>query len=161
MPFILQFVYNYLYKSASVREAGTLKYFREKYNRKNVTPEKVANSYEGSEQFLLSVGKAYIVEAATEFWGLQNVNDSPTKHLPPKGILHLSQEVKQEYFDQVIGAFVDEFVIPDPDTENSATGQQADTSIDDELFKETNGQSHQEPDRIRLEIRIIRNYLLF
>ena len=101
------------------------------------------------------------MEAATEFWGLQNVNDSPTKHLPPKGILHLSQEVKQEYFDQVIGAFVDEFVIPDPDTENSATGQQADTSIDDELFKETNGQSHQEPDRIRLEIRIIRNYLLF
>jgi hypothetical protein len=31
------------------------KYFREGYYLKNVTPEKVANSYEGSKQFLLSV----------------------------------------------------------------------------------------------------------
>jgi hypothetical protein len=57
-------IYNLLYKPGSVREVGTLKYFRERYNRKNVTPEKVANSYEGSKQFLLSVGKAYILEAA-------------------------------------------------------------------------------------------------
>ncbi len=135
-------MYNLLYKSGCVREVGTLKYFREKYNRKNVTPEKVANSYEGSEQFLLSVGKAYILEAAMEFWGLQNVNDSPTKHVPPPGILHKTKEMKLEY--------VDEFVIPDPDKENSATEQQDDTFSDGELFEESNGESRQEPDRIRL-----------
>lgn len=104
---------------------------------------------------MLSVGKAYILEAATEFWGLQNVNDSPTKHVPPEGILRMSKEVKQEYFDHVIGAFVDEFVIPDPDKENSATGQQADTFNDEELFEESKGQSHPEPDRTRLEQHFI------
>ncbi len=143
-------MYNLLYKSGSVCEVGTLKCFREKYNHKNVTPEKVANSYEGSEQFLLSDGKAYILEDAMEFWGLQNVNDSPTKHVPLPGILHMTKEMKLEYFDEVIGVFVDEFVIPDPDKENSATEQQDDTFSDGELFEESNGESHQEPDRIRL-----------
>ena len=85
----------------------------------NVTPQKVTNSYEGSEQFLLSVGKAYILEAAMEFWGLKDVNGPPTRHIPPHRIMHMEREKQLEYFDRVIGAFVDEFVIPDHEKENS------------------------------------------
>ena len=73
----------------------------------------MTKSYEGSEQFLLSIEKAYILEAAMEFWGLQSVTDTPTKHVPPPGIIHMEKETELEYFNRVVGAFVDEFVTPD------------------------------------------------
>ena len=95
-----------MHKPESVREDGTLKFFREKYNRRNVTPDKITKSFEGCEQFLLSVGKAYILEAAL-----------PSKHVPPVGIQHMSKERKSAYFHKHIGAFVDEFVMADPDKE--------------------------------------------
>ena len=117
-------MYNFLYKPGSVREVGTLKHFREKYNRKNVTPEKVANSYEGCEQFLLSVGRAYILHAAMEFWGLDNITDPATMHVPPQGIVYMTKEAKKQYFDDVIGRFVDEFVTADPEKENAQYQQE-------------------------------------
>ena len=127
---------------------GTLKYFREKYNRKNVTPEKVANSYEGSEQFLLSVGKAYILEAAMNFWGLKNLTDCPTKHVPPPEINNMTTEKKLDYFHEFIGAFVDEFVIADPEKE--MLSKQEENTDDNMAFLEENDVGcHSEPDRIR------------
>ncbi len=113
----LQFVYDLLYKASSVREIGTMKNFREKLDRKNVTPDKVTKSYEGCEQFLLSFGKAYICVAAMEFWGLEDLASTPTKHTPPPGIAHQSLDKKRKYFDTVVGEFIDEFVMADPDRE--------------------------------------------
>jgi hypothetical protein len=83
-----------------------------------VTPEKVTKSYEGSEQFLLSVGKTYLLEAATAFWGIEKLDDQPTEYVPPAGIAHMTKEKKKEYFNLVIGKFVDEYIIPDPEKEN-------------------------------------------
>ena len=137
-----------LHKPESVREVGTLKFFREKYNRRNVTPEKVTKSYEGSEQFLLSVGKAYILEAAMEFWGLQSVTELPTKHVPPPGIIHMEKEIKLEYFNRVVGAFVDEFVTPDPDKEYPITHQPETVDSDGDL-EDQDEACYNEPDRIR------------
>jgi hypothetical protein len=125
-----------------------LKFFREKYNRRNVTPEKVTKSYEGSEQFLLSVGKAYILEAAMEFWGLQSVTESPTKHVAPPGIIHMEKERKLEYLNRVVGAFVDELVTPDPDKEDPITHQPTTEDSDGDL-EEQDEACHDEPDRIR------------
>ena len=127
---------------------GTLKYFREKYNRKNVTPEKVANSYEGSEQFMLSVGKAYILEAAMEFWGMANLTDHPTKHVPPAGIIHMTIEKKKHYFDAIVGDFVNEFVTPDPDKETFIAQQQGHTTAGNDVLEESRTESYA-PDRIR------------
>lgn len=118
MKFDFQLVYSHLYKAESVREVGTLKFFRERLNRRNVTPEKVTKSYEGCEQFIISVGTAYLLEAALEYWGMDSLKDVPTKHIPPKGILHMSLEKKKEYFNNVIGGFVDEYVMADPDSES-------------------------------------------
>ena len=97
------------------RLAPLIKYFRERLNHKNVTPEKVAKSFEGTEDFFVSLGKAYLLEAAMEFFGMNDLNDSPVKHKPPNGILHLPKTRKKAYFDEVIGSFVDEFVKADPD----------------------------------------------
>ena len=96
---------------------GTVKYFHEKLNCKNVTPEKVTKSHEGSVQFFLSIGKAYLLEAAMEFFNMDDLDDNPRNYVPPVGILHMTTARKREYFDRVIGAFVDQFVMVDPDSD--------------------------------------------
>ena len=103
----------------------------------------MTSSYEGSEQFLLSVGKAYILEAAMEFWGLQSVTDVPTKHAPLPNIIHMEKEVKLDYFNRVVGEFVDEFVTTDPDKEDPITHQPETEDSDVDL------EEQDEPDRIR------------
>ena len=111
----VQLVFDHLYKAESIREVGTLKYFRERVNRRNITPDNVAKSFEGTEDFLVSVGKAYLIEAAMEYFGMDDLNDTPTKHAPPAGIFHLSKATKKAYFVDVIGSFVDEFAMADQD----------------------------------------------
>lgn len=108
---LLQYSYSFLHKPESVNQVGTLKYFREKYNRKNATPAKVLDSYDGSEDLFLSVGKAYIVAAVFKFFGMKKLDEKPTDHVFPDSITRASKESKKNYYDDVFGQFVDKMVL--------------------------------------------------
>ena len=107
---LLQYSYHMLYDAKSCSEKGTLKYFREKYNRKNATPNKVLDSYEGSEELFLSVGRAYIVAGLLDFFGMKSVDEMPKKNKFESNIAKADASAKKSYFDKAIGDFVDHYV---------------------------------------------------
>lgn len=90
-------------KQSSAREIETLKYFRERIMRYNV-PTTVKNNPDAYEEFFTSVGRAYLVEAFLEFFGMDNTESVPTKNMPEN---NATMEEKKQHFDNVIGQFVD------------------------------------------------------
>ena len=108
---ILQYAYRYLHSEKSAKQRGTLKYFKEKFNRKNANPEKVLNSYEGSEELFLNVGRAYIIAAFMEFCGMEDFSSTPTKNSFPTNPHTATKDEKQSYFDDLVGRFVDCYVL--------------------------------------------------
>ena len=102
----LQYAYGEHFNNQSVNEPGTLKYFCERYDRKNVTPGKVIDSYEGSEELYESVGRAYIVVALMKFFGMETVEDMPTKNFVGNGEKPSAEEAKS-FFSQKFEEFID------------------------------------------------------
>ena len=95
---LLQYTYSFLYKAETVNQIGTLKYFREKDNRRNATPSKVLDSYEGREELFLSVGKAYIITAVLNVFGMSSLEDTLSLHKFLQNIARESTENKTKYF---------------------------------------------------------------
>ena len=106
----LQYYYSFLYHPESANQLGTLKYFREKLNRKNVTPNKVLDSYDGGEELFVSVWKAYITVVLMNFFKIESIDDHPTAHCFENNIIHKPYETRKQYFDDKIGNFVDNYI---------------------------------------------------
>jgi hypothetical protein len=94
----------------SARELGTLRFFREKLQRRNVTLD--VKHFEDCEQLFISVGKSYTVEAFLEFFEMDTLYDCPQNHLPPRPHLMPDKLSKKEYFDKTMDKFIDEFLSP-------------------------------------------------
>ena len=95
-----------MYKKQSVRENGTLAYFREKLQRRNVGVD--VKHYEHCEQFFVSIGKCYLIEALLEFFELENTADKPICLLIHKDLS--VEEVKEKYVN-AIDKFVEEYFL--------------------------------------------------
>ena len=70
-------LFDYLYKSQSVGDLGTLYQLKTRLNRKDVC-DKVNKSYHGCEAFFNSVVDGYIVYAAMVFFGMESPNSTPS-----------------------------------------------------------------------------------
>ncbi|XP_028418118.1 uncharacterized protein LOC114543248 [Dendronephthya gigantea] len=105
----LKTVFKRLYKNSG-REKGTLRFFREKLNRRNVTVD--VKHYEDCEQLFYSVGKCFVIEALLEFFQMDD-----TKHKPaangPHSVHVLQEEYRKSYIVQVLDKFIDEFLFID------------------------------------------------
>jgi len=56
------------------------------------------------------VGKAYIVTAALNFFGMSDLDERPSLHRFPENITRESLEIKKKYFDDAFGKFIDKFL---------------------------------------------------
>ena len=95
-----------LYKNSG-REKGTLRFFREKLNRRNVTVD--VKHYEDCEQLFYSVGKCFAVEALLEFFQMVDTKHKPTAN-GPHGVDAVKEDYQKTYIGNVIDKFLDEFV---------------------------------------------------
>ena len=59
-----------------------------------------------------------------EFFGMENTNDHPQYNNFVANISHKSNEVKKEYFDRIIGQFVDQYLLIDGEAEAVRQHQQ-------------------------------------
>ena len=107
-----------LYKNQSVREQGTLVYFREKMNRRNVTHD--VKHYEDCEQYFLSVGKCFVIEALMEFFGMDSTNQLPKMNISIHSLLPTADLEKQ--FLKGIDNFLDKYIFPLNDGEAAYDG---------------------------------------
>lgn len=105
-----------LYKNSG-RENGTLRYFREVLNRRNVTLD--VKHYEDCEQLFMSVGHCYLIEALLEFFKIENVDESPIAN---NTFLSndMSEEEKKAHLLTVLQKFVNEYVFPTLDDDDDS-----------------------------------------
>jgi hypothetical protein len=108
---LLQYSYSFLHKAQSVNQVGTIKFFRVRYNRRNSTPAKVLDSLQGSEELFISVGRAYIVTAALDVFGMSSTDDAPTINKLPANISRDTEENKKKYFDDAFGRFISKYLL--------------------------------------------------
>ena len=94
-------IFDYLYKSNSAGDPGSLFQLKCKLNRKDVN-EKVNKSYHGCESFFSTVLDGYVVYAAMEYFGMTTPDGIPSKNVPDRGGSNLFEKV---------GEMVDKFVL--------------------------------------------------
>ena len=90
-----------------------MRYYREKLQRRNVTKD--VKHYEDCEQFFLSLGKCFTIEALIQFFGLESQDSQPTKHTPPSNIKKMEKQEIEKYCEDVLDEFIYQFL---PDTPN-------------------------------------------
>ena len=67
--------------------------------------------YEDCEQFFLSLGKCFTIEALNQFFGLESQDSQPTKHTPPSNIREMEKEEIKKYCEDVLDEFINQFLL--------------------------------------------------
>ena len=91
-----------LYKNSG-RRKGTLGFFCEKLNRRNVTVD--VKHYEVCER----VGKCYAIEALMEFFQVDDAKHKPTAN-GPHSVHIFNEDYRKDYINNTLEKFLDEYV---------------------------------------------------
>ena len=97
---------------------------------------------------------------------MESIEGEPSKNVPPPNILHKPKEDKKKYFDEIIGKFVDEYVIHDPDAEKirryEATQERCNNTCHDHAYSRGNEALQKTPQMERVSLDndedFVRNY---
>ncbi|CAB3980035.1 Hypothetical predicted protein [Paramuricea clavata] len=132
---VLQTVFKRLYKNSG-REKGTLRYFHETLNRRNVTVD--VKHYKDCEQLFLSIGMCFVVEAFLEFFDMDDEMQKPLKNAPNLDA-STSDEQKKIDIKNFLDKFLDQYIFvaedeEDPPFVNWNGGERKNVEID--LFQE-------------------------
>ncbi|XP_050405827.2 uncharacterized protein LOC126821449 [Patella vulgata] len=76
------------------RDKGTLAHLRVIIQRSNVNGQ-VKSRFKQHEDFISTVGKAYLMEMVQEYFGIENVDSFPTKNTPPKNVEFFHEKRRQ------------------------------------------------------------------
>jgi len=84
--FLLQLVWEHLYKIESGRDVGTLYYFRNLFGRNNAK-QKVKYGFGPAEDLFLQVFNAYVVAAFMDWTGMMEIQSPPNKVSAPPDVM--------------------------------------------------------------------------
>ncbi|WAR28244.1 hypothetical protein MAR_013948 [Mya arenaria] len=104
MNYLKTAIFDRLWNENGKIEVGTMRRECERIFRKNIDPN-VSNSYEDDKRFVVGFVEAYVVEAAMEFFNLENLDSSLDVSIE-------SSEDKQEWGKERLMQFVEEFIFP-------------------------------------------------
>ena len=90
----LKLVFKKLCKNLG-REIGTLRFFSEKLQHRNVTQD--IEHYEDFEQLFMSAGKCFTIEVLVKFFNMANKDGNPTNNRPPLFNILMTGNNKQGY----------------------------------------------------------------
>ena len=76
---------------------------------------------------MLSVTRAYLVEAALDFFGMESVSAKPTKCVPPQG--PLSEAIRRTYIQSTVRAFIEQFAPLHPNLARTFITSDAETQV--------------------------------
>lgn len=65
--------------------------------------------------------RCYTVEAAMEFFGMDDIADTPTKNRPNYAFMTITEH-KQKYFQETFDNFINEYVLGNDDADQSEPG---------------------------------------
>ena len=106
---LLQMIFKTLYSSNSVQDIGTLKSLQDRISRTNVN-QNINEHYDADKDFVISVTDMYLVECFLEFFGMEDVNARPTKHIPPE---FSTIDEKREWYFKVVSSMIGDQIFPD------------------------------------------------
>ncbi|XP_048244381.1 uncharacterized protein LOC124126857 isoform X2 [Haliotis rufescens] len=100
----LEKAYKALFSPRSIRQPGTLYFYKAKFNMTNVNGN-VKRNFQSHHDLLVHVGKAVIVEQAREYFGITDDNNTALKNIPVD-VFNLSLEEKTTASEAVLRAFL-------------------------------------------------------
>ena len=124
-------IFKNLYKNSG-REKGTLRYFLEKLQRRNVTAD--VKHFEDCEQLFVSTGKCFVVEALIQFFNMESKDGQPTQNKPSYHILEFGDN-RTLYYNTVLDKFLDEYLIVPTPSAIVQSQNEPNTSVDPEFVR--------------------------